>query len=64
MYPKAFDYRKSAKATDTEIDRLTILHINNKFNILQNNQSAEEIQKVSDINAKWCQYKVKEKILQ
>jgi hypothetical protein len=64
FYPKAVKWRKKTKAIDTEIDRLTILHIMNKFEIFQNNKQNEEINKIYKSNQGWYKYKIREKIWQ
>lgn len=64
FYPKAIKWRKKWKAVDTEVDRITVLHIMNKFEIFQNNKQEEETNKIFVENDKWFKYKIREKIWQ
>ncbi len=64
IYPKALVWRKKWKHVDTEIDRLVVLHVMNKFEIYQQNKSTEETNKITEKNNEWCYYKTKEKFWQ
>jgi ABC-type multidrug transport system fused ATPase/permease subunit len=64
FYPRATKWRKKWKIVDTEIDRLTVLHIMNKFEIFQNNKQENEINKIVEKNNEWYSYKIREKIWQ
>lgn len=46
FYPKAIKWRRKCKIVDTEVDRIIILHIMNKFEIFQNNKQDEEIDRI------------------
>lgn len=64
FYPKAIKWRRKCKLVDTEIDRIAILHIMNKFEIFQNNKQDEEINRIYEKNQEWYHYKIREKVLQ
>lgn len=64
FYPKAIKWRRKCKLVDTEIDRIAILHIMNKFEIFQNNKQDEEINRIYEKNQEWYHYKIREKVWQ
>jgi hypothetical protein len=64
FYPKAIKWRRKCKLVDTEIDRIAILHIMNKFEIFQNNKQDEEINRIYEKNKEWYHYKIREKVWQ
>ncbi|MDD3302688.1 MAG: ABC transporter ATP-binding protein [Candidatus Gracilibacteria bacterium] len=64
FYPKAIKWRRKCKIVDTEVDRIIILHIMNKFEIFQNNKQDEEIDRIFEKNNEWYYYKIREKIWQ
>ncbi len=64
FYPKATFWREKTKIIDTEIDRITVLHIMNKFEIFQNNKQEKEIKKIYSKRKEWYNYKIREKIWQ
>ncbi len=64
FYPQAIKWRRKSKLVDTEIDRIAILHIMNKFEIFQNNKQDEEINRIYEKNQEWYHYKIREKVWQ
>ena len=64
FYSKALKWRKKGNNIVTEIDRLIVLHIMNKFEIFQNNKQNLEIDKMFEKNFELYKYKKIEKIWQ
>jgi len=64
FYPRASHRRGKSKTLDTEIDRITVMHVMSKFEIMQHGKLQEETNRVKDKNIERYIYKIREKIWQ